>query len=291
MSASNPWYQRYPSDELADFSILTCEEYGLFQRLRDWCWNNEGIPDSKEIFQRLARVFQLSRYKFEKLWKRLENFFTLSDGKFWPDVDEARRIKLVDISAKRKKSGILGASVRWSTRHEAIDSGVPDAIANEWQMPFSMDGKPDTPPPEPYPDPEENHHPLPPPPLANAATAGGGGDSPPLLDQEVSNIGDQPTVHEALNQRSLQLGMPAMGKTLARKIRDKFPLDWTPNQVAAALVRFSNQDSPGLWGDLTADALRVEADRQKQPQEQRDKAGKEMDKRAAEIAQARGEWG
>lgn len=288
MSQSNPYYQRFPRDEFADTGHLTCEEYGLFQRLRDWSWHHEGIPDSKDSFKRLARMFQLSRYKFEKLWNGIENFFTLSNGFFTYENDEKKRLTIVDISTKRKKAGQLGAEARWSTRHQTADSGMANGMANAMANGPVPDMANE---PHHHQNPDPDSREVPPPPQTPPEEHGGGGAPPVESNQE---LGEVVTDHEALNKRSTELGMPGMGKQMAKKIREKFPRQWSQREITAALVRFPGQESPAMWGALELSQLIEEAKRQaseqrKGPGAAAAAAQADKDKQALEMVQrARG---
>jgi uncharacterized protein YdaU (DUF1376 family) len=290
MSQSNPYYQRFPRDEFADTIHLTCEEYGLFQRLRDYSWHHEGIPDTEDSFKRLAKIFQLSKYKFEKTWRALENLFTLSEGFFFYERDESKRLRVVDISAKRRQSGLLGAERRWSTRHETASNGVETASLDDGKRmanaisDATLDGMANA--AHHHQNPESSEVEVPPPP-PTPAESGGGGASPPgsLSDQQ---LGKPVSDHEAYNQRCEELGMPAMGKGLAKKLRAKFPRQWSQADISAALVRFPGQTHPGMWEAMELNQILTEGKRQaterKPAASSAQAAQEERDARAMEMA-------
>ena len=74
------WYKRYPRDEVAETSILKCDEYGALQRFRDYSLIHGGIEDDQEVIRAIGETFRLSKYKSNKIWTVIENFFTLRDG-------------------------------------------------------------------------------------------------------------------------------------------------------------------------------------------------------------------
>lgn len=263
MSQSNPYYQRYPRDEWADTGFLNCEEYGALQRLRDFSWHHEGIPDDAAFFlKRLPGVLNISRYKLKKLWPVLENFFTLRDGFFYYESDESKRLKLVEITSKRRTAGKLGALSRWSDVRSAeaeadgkrMANAIPVAMDLEWQT----DGIPE---PEPYT------------PEGSSSSSGVVGSSPPAEEaeappgerseqnQQLAETGVE--FHQAVSNHCAKLGLKIPNAELTAKLRKKFP-ELPSGALIRHLPRFPGQESPGLWLRYSLDDLAAEAARQSQ---------------------------
>lgn len=82
--------------------------------------------------------------------------------------------------------------------------------------------------------------------------------------------------------------MPGMGKGLAKKLRAKFPRQWTQRDIAAALVRFTGQEHPGMWEEMELQQILNEGKRQaterKPAASSAQAAQEERDQRAMEIA-------
>lgn len=280
MSRAQPYYQRFPSDEFAETLELNCEEYGLFQRMRDYSWHKRGIPDSKDTFERLRKAFQVSRYKMKRLWPAIENFFTLRDGFYFYEPDEAKRLQVVDISDKRSKAGKLGADARWSAQYgtgaegERIQDGtamanaIHDAMANASA-------------PEPYPDP--NYYPPPP----TTVVEGGGGEPPPVPPETTESTPismDRTEAYKAVALRSMDLGMDIPGEDLARAVLKKFT--GVPHaEVVKLLPRFPGQESPGLWASKTRAQLEAETARQQLEAGRKPASREEHKRRMLEEAQ------
>lgn len=255
LNRQQPWFRRYPVNELAEFGILNCEEYGLFARLRDYALVNGGIPDNEEIFKRLGQMFQLSRYKMRKLWPRIENFFTLRDGIFLFEPEETQRLVVVDIRSKRKMAGRLGAERRWS---EAIEEGT---LRQNFAMASAIDangGLPSTPPLEP----ELDSRRVPPPPTPSSSDAGGGGAPQGEQTQQRSLI--QSPV-QAVQARCRELGLPECTERVAANIVQKFNGILPVSEIPANLPRYDGQHSPGLWLKRSPQALIAETQRQAAP--------------------------
>lgn len=270
-----PWYPRHPKDELSGPTIaLTCEELGLLQRLRDYSWENGGIPADEAFLRRLAKVFQLSPYKWRKLWPVIENFFDRFEGFFTYDSDEQERRIIQDLSAKRKVSGILGAEARWKTvknRRNQVDitdsktdgkamaSAIPfatsEAMANDGQPQLQPQGDP----PTPYPSPN----------MGDAGLAAGAVaslnepdevESPPV-QRDPGTAVTADSGFRLIAEHCRQLGMEAASPKLVRELLKKFT-GLSPGEVIQHLPRFSNQQSPGLWAQKSRLELVQEAERQ-----------------------------
>jgi len=81
-----------PIHELSngEFSLLSCEEYGLFERLRRLAWVNAGLSSNTESLQGLAASCMCSPHRFRKIWPTIRKLFTEIDGKlhYLADVEE-----------------------------------------------------------------------------------------------------------------------------------------------------------------------------------------------------------
>ena len=250
--ADQTWYRRYPRDEAAETTVLTCEEYGTLQRFRDYSLIHGGIEDDQEIIRRIGASFQLSKYKLNKLWNRIENFFTVRDGRFFYEADETERSALFVISCKRSLAGKLGASARWSDRNKAASDGQNVPMANAMNLPS---GLPSENPGEP--EPETDTTGGNPPPPTPASEPGGGGGSPPAEIAQL--VTDQEYL--AIAQRALDLGMAVPTRKLALRLRQKFS-DRPIEAVVKILVRWEGQEHVGLWDKKTVADFELEAARQ-----------------------------
>lgn len=253
---NQPWVQRYCGDEWNATAVLTIDEFGLLQRFRDYAWTNGGIPADESFLKRLAKIFQVSAYKFKKIWAEISNFFTIRDGVFYYEDDEAKRQSQVVNIAKSKHFGKLGAEKRWGKQAEsASEPGSP----------------PDSPP---YADPianqNQNHSHIqkeepPPPPETTTEENGGGGGLPPELAQ-LPTLQQQAlpdSAYQQICQRAIDLGFAAPQRKLAQRIFQEFGSDI--NALMRVLVKWEGQEGAGLWGSKCRGDFELEAARQAQP--------------------------
>jgi hypothetical protein len=248
MAKNQPWIQRYPSEELAGAQLaLTCEEAGALQRFRDFSFYNGGIPANEKFLLSLARSFQLSRYKFRKIWPVLENFFEITDAVFYFPADEEKRSQRLVVLAKRQISGKKGAESRWGKVLDGCSQSGDIVIANQMAnaIPFAMA--------EPEVEPEtELGEPPPPTPSSTEQVAGGGGVKRELSDVE----------YVAIAKRSNDLQMAAPTRRLAAKVLRTFG-ELPVQEVLELLVRWPGQTSAGLWGSKSLQEFKQEARRQR----------------------------
>lgn len=244
-----PWYQRFPKDEFGgEQSLLTCEEYGFFTRLRDFCWENDGLLFDEKILQRFAKAQKLSPYKFKKVWQVVENFFQIIDGKLRYVDDERRRLSLVERQTKCKISGLKGAESRWKKQlplempREDFTDG--DRHSEKVAVAIENYGNPD-----PYPDPY-THNEAPPPASSTEGLprlvpeAGGGGppyDEGPETDQALPDVSthffQRMVVYCASNN------IPTPDRRFCAELVARFPNRQDPQLYPV----FYGQKSPGLW--------------------------------------------
>lgn len=296
MPSNHEWFPRYPKDELSGPQrILSNEALGYLDRLRDYSWVNGGIPADETYVRALSKTFGLSAYKFRKLWQEIAKFFNERDGCFFYPEDEERRQKQVELIAKRKWAGKLGATARWGDKVRSIENGR--------QVPMANDG---------YPDPQEHTNrrepPSSPQPPATVNPVAEGGGIPPLVNSntyEQETLPLQPVMEvtppaqevcsqrdiDQIRQRAVSLGLAAPSKKLCRRIAEKF-LPTPIEGVIGLLVRWDEQTSVGLWNAKSAEDFRLEAARQaagtpRKPS-QRDIADLRFMQRARERDRSRG---
>lgn len=251
-TADQTWYRRYPRDEAAETTVLTCEEYGTLQRFRDYSLIHGGIENDLKLIQRIGESFHLSKYKLNKIWNVIENFFTVRDGRFFYESDESERSALFVISCKRSLAGKLGASARWSDRNKVPSEGQNLPMANAIPL---LSGLPSENPGEP--ELETDTTGGNPPPPTPASEHGGGGGSPPV--EVVKTITDQEFM--AIAQRAVDLGMAVPTRKLAVRLRQKFAI-LPIEDVVKILVRWEGQEHVGLWDKKTSADFELEASRQ-----------------------------
>lgn len=87
--AKAPTYQMYASDFEMDTASWEVEEVGIYIRLLNSCWVNQGLPTS---LKKLARICRVDLSFFEVAWKETlsEKFFE-QDGKFLNEKQEEVR--------------------------------------------------------------------------------------------------------------------------------------------------------------------------------------------------------
>ena len=243
---NHEWHPRRPKDEIVNLMALTCEEFGFLQRLRDFAWVNGGIPADEEFVLRLARSFQLSGYKFRKIWRRIENFFTIQEDCYMYEPDEDERKEKVQNIAKSRYFGKLGALKRWGKQPETI----PDQISDQDSPPYSP----------PYPETMANYRDnnnrqiedqLPPPTPSMEPSSGSG----------TADLSIPTETHQAICQRALDLGMAAPVFKVIGWIYQQFSGDH--EAIVAGLVRWEGQKHAGLWGTKTRQEFELEAFRQR----------------------------
>lgn len=264
MSANHEWYPRHPRDEMSGVQrVLTCEQVGFLDRLRDFSWVNGGLPADENFLKALAKTFGVSSYKFAKLWPVLVKFFEETDEVFFYPEDEAKRQKTVELIAKRKWAGKLGAEARWRPQRETTPDRQILLMANGLSQFEKSDCY------NPYPTPNSDSPPTPPfiltntkterepPPPPTPSTNGGGGGAPPQSLEISTTEADI----QQVQQRAIDLGMAAPRWELAVQIRQKFS-SVPVSEVLGFLVRWEGQQHPGLWASKRADEFRIEAARQ-----------------------------
>jgi hypothetical protein len=255
ISRQQPWIKRFPDRELADTCELNCEEYGFLQRLRDFSMVRGGIPDSGDLFFRLAKTFQLSKYKLKKLWPVLENFFTLRDGVYYYDRDEERRLQVIDSRHKRQVAGRLGAEARWS--REVAEFPKPgsnpdgNATAGESAAPSPPDGMLEL-------DPRDQ--------IQEREAAAAARPEVKTMEPEAAGAAPeaeknfQPEKIQRLTERCSQLGLQLPDRKLSVRLLEKFP-----SIEPEKWPRFPEQRSPGLWVEKSIEDMTYEIARQNGP--------------------------
>lgn len=237
---------RVPALELAGpQSLLTCEEYGFFDRLRMWATVNGGIPDCDEVLRRLGQMFKVSRYKLARLWDAVKGFFSLRDGMWVYEPEDLDGMS--ELSIKRRRAGLLGAAARWSLRDGKPDGktdgktdGKPDFAIQASSSSFIIDNK-------------------------EKPTTSTTSEAPALPDGKTMANGqtsDSATIqsssyYEKLTSHCAAIGLPIPDQKFSRDLRNQFP-NIEPNQFP----KFLDQKSPALWCHKTELAIRTEHERQ-----------------------------
>jgi uncharacterized protein YdaU (DUF1376 family) len=257
---NQPWYQRFPKDEFGgEQSLLTCEEYGFFTRLRDFCWENDGMLLDEKILKRFAQAQKLSPYKFKKVWEVVENFFEKIDGKLRYADDERKRLEVVDRSRNCKVSGIKGANSRWK-RQMPLDlpmANFTDGDRHPEKEAFAMsaDGYPE---PSPHPEPDTYmEYPAAASSFdgsskASRAAAAGTTNNSVALDVSASYV-------RAVVLRCSALGLPTPDRGICSRLKQRFP-NLDPSRFPA----FPGQQGAGLWLFRSEAEMGYEADRMEQ---------------------------
>ena len=268
--ANHEWYPRYPKDELTGpGALLSNEELGFFTRLRDFSWINGGIPIDEDCMQEVAEFCKISRYKFVKIFAKLERFFEIRDGNYFYAEDELKRKKDVEQIAKRRWVGKIAAHARWAAKVSVIKKQTPAAMPDAMHEACIM---------HPIPDPkkylEQEGTPQFPPQPETKKQAEGGGIPPCVVDattykqtalplqsaQQTQEVCSQRDI-EQIRQKAISLGLSAPSKKLCQRIREKF-LSEPIEAVLGFLVRWEEQNTVGLWNAKTAEDFRLEAARQ-----------------------------
>lgn len=260
---NHEWLPRYPKDELTGPQfLLTCEAEGLMNRYRDFSWINGGIPvapgdDPLHYLRNFAKRCGISNYKFKKIWATIENFFSISEGCFVYPEDELRRAQKVEMVAKRKIAGELGAMARWRGRVVPIAQPMGTGMANGMANASESHAIPD---PEIHTKGVQYNTPS----AAAEKPPGAVCDAPPVSQtMETKQETEQPgEAVAAIRRRATDLGLPIPAKKFAKRIREKF-LHVPISEMLESLVRWEGQRSVGMWEQMSAEDFRTEARRQR----------------------------
>jgi uncharacterized protein YdaU (DUF1376 family) len=107
-----PYFKWYPADAETDdfYSSLTDEELGVYHRLLNRSWINDGIPSNPEEIRSLLRRRPDS---FRKIWEKISKKWITSPrdtSKLVNQRQEEERRKAVEISENNKRPGNTNAS-------------------------------------------------------------------------------------------------------------------------------------------------------------------------------------
>jgi uncharacterized protein YdaU (DUF1376 family) len=100
-----PAYQRYPSDMISDPRIasFTAEEFGVYERMKDYIWLDEKLHwDPKS----LARLLRVSPKKFIKIFDTIGTMFTFENGYLRSPELDRERLKQAERAEKSRLGGI-----------------------------------------------------------------------------------------------------------------------------------------------------------------------------------------
>jgi hypothetical protein len=125
-----------PAEEAAAIMGMSGDERGLFYSLRIYAWNHGGVPSEERTFLKTVKNCSgFSLYKIRKLLPEILKFFTLFEDVWLYEPDEQKRSQVIEINAKRKEAGRLGAQSKWSRRSESSDSDDLASMANAIRLP------------------------------------------------------------------------------------------------------------------------------------------------------------
>lgn len=273
------WIARWPSKELAGpLCVLTCEEFGFLQRLRDYSMTNNGIPADREFIRKLARSWHVSNYKFKRLAQILDEHFEIFDNCFFYPDDEVERSASNDRISNRSKAGQLGAAKRWGKQdsNDSFERSFAMALPSdqEWHSHTNTIQDNTNPQIEREPAAPPNHE---------RAAAGAG---PPPVDPEP--LTPERSEITAVQLKAARLGLAKPSAQFCRQVLKKFVgLDLTGPQVIESLCRWEGQRSIGLWIMKTANDFIEETERQKQPLVRKPTARELQDQRMMARANAK----
>ena len=99
MPSNHEFYRRYPKDELSQMkAVLSCEQLGLLERLRDYSWVNGGFAVDHISARGLAPYLGMTRHRFLKCWATIKDYFTEKDGLYvYLQHEDQRRSESVDL--------------------------------------------------------------------------------------------------------------------------------------------------------------------------------------------------
>lgn len=122
----SPAYQWYPKDILSDSRVaaMTNEVEGIYRRLLDHAWLEDGLPADLDLIAPLCKVN--SRKRFRQLWMQLDPLFPVwPDGRRRNKRQEKERTKQKDHSEVRREA----AGARWRKVHEKRLQDLCNALA------------------------------------------------------------------------------------------------------------------------------------------------------------------
>lgn len=105
----SPAFQWYPKDILTDATVIamTIEQEGMYRRLLDVCWLEDGLPADAAMLWRLAKCE--TRDQFDIAWPLIATKFYEHDGR----LHNRRLDKERAIQRKNRKKKQLAAHARW----------------------------------------------------------------------------------------------------------------------------------------------------------------------------------
>jgi len=243
----------FPADEVFEFQGSTVEEIGLVMRLRWYAAAHNGIPNTEDALNRIAKGIGLTRGKFRKLWQFVSGKFTEIDGFLFYGPDHERRLEVDEDRRKSQESGRKGAEIRWGNSDRRLRSVPKSDVA-----PLSEN------------DSHHLHHQNP---VVEKTTSGGEPPPPPTPSKVEEEVPAPQTQSQNLTNEEYQefvvhcasvrspngeqgLGVP--GRKLCQRLRAKFP-SMTVAEIVKVLPKFDGQKSAGMWDQMTAEHLQLQA--------------------------------
>lgn len=114
MSSSLPYYTMYPKDFDTDEHVRSMEdcELGMYLRMLNHAWVNDGLPVDA---QALRKLFRYTQEDFEKRWMAVEKCFPeTGDGRRRNPRQESERSKVIQSKEINSARGKKGAAARWN---------------------------------------------------------------------------------------------------------------------------------------------------------------------------------
>jgi hypothetical protein len=248
---TQPWMRVFPADEVFEFQGSTVEEIGLVMRLRWYAAAHNGIPNTEDALNRIAKGIGLTRGKFRKLWQFVSEKFTEIDGFLFYGPDQEKRLEADEDRRKSQESGRKGAEIRWANSDRRLRSVPKTDVA-----PLSEN------------DSYHLHHQTP----SEVLSTSGGYTTPPTNAREVGRVDSPPATKQPLTDEEYQAfvvhcaevrspdgeqGVSLPSRKLCSRIRAKFPGKSVP-EIVKVLPKYNGQHSPGMWDEITPERLELE---------------------------------
>lgn len=126
-----PAYQWFPKDAETDeaYRLMTCEELGVYERLRDHQWLEGSLPS---LIESLALIVGhgMTKHRLEKIWPKIAPCFPAeASGRLANPKLERQRQALAAYVAERKLSGSRGGKQTAENRSSASSSPIKELTA------------------------------------------------------------------------------------------------------------------------------------------------------------------
>jgi uncharacterized protein YdaU (DUF1376 family) len=139
MNNKMQWFKFYPKDFLDDEAVkaMDYEAKGLYIEMLCHCWTNESMPaDTKK----LARIFNLSNHKFNKLWDQVKEKFFEENLRFFNNRILREKKHLEKDFKQKSDSGRKGAKSRWQ-RHSGANGDAIETPMQDTDTDIEIDNK------------------------------------------------------------------------------------------------------------------------------------------------------